>query len=147
MEKFVPATGFQAAAIGGFEAITDFTDVTAKVSLITTSFVASPDIDETTIPANVTEFTQKTSSATPTMTATVDPPGQSLVWPDPAGGWNFQAGAGTYPLTVYGYRVDATGDTFLGCQNIPAQVIENAGEWVLIGVVRVPVSDLPLDGE
>jgi len=141
MESFVPSNDLQTNASATMASITDYTDIACTVKLITVPFVASRDIDPTTIPGNVVEFAVKTSSASPNVITTPGPTASALLWPDPVGGWTFIAGAGTYPLTVYGYRVDNATPVFLGCKNIPAVTLEAAGATLVIGEVSLPISN------
>lgn len=145
MEKIVASAGLQQAATENLVNIGDWTDAAATVRLVTVPFAATPGIDPTTIPGNVTEFLTKTSGASVLIT-TVDPAGQSIFFPEPIGGWTFLSQVGTYPVTVTGYRVDSPLPNFLGCQNIPSQVISGPGQTVLIPLVRIPIGPVIFDG-
>ena len=144
LDKFIASEGFQVAGAGLLESVTDYSDVAGIVKLVTTPFTASKDIDPATIPGNTTEFSAKTSG-TPTAVTTIDPPGRSTLYPEPAGGWTFTPSGGTYPQTVYGYRID-NATNFVGCQNIPPQIIEAAGDTVILGVIRTPIVQTPYQG-
>jgi len=61
------------------------------------------------------------------------------VWEDPAGGWDFVSIGTGFPKTFYGYRIDAVGGEFVGCQNMTPITITAAGEHIILGVIRVPI--------
>jgi len=141
MESFVASDTLEGAAAGAMESIPDFTDSPGTVTLITVPFVASSGIDESTIPGNVVEFVAKVSPAQPTKITTPGPTNYALLWPDPSGGWTWVSQTGTYPVTVYGYRVDSDSPNFCGCKNIQPVVINAAGETLTIGEVSLPIAD------
>jgi len=121
--------------------IADYTDVTGVVGIITVDFVESADIDPTTIPADTATFATKTSSAVPVLLDTPETGGQSLIWPDPAGGWNFLSLQASPSGFAYGYRVTGTAGEFCGCRKFPTAIpIDDADKNVVIGEVRLPVN-------
>ncbi len=146
MDKFIASKALEDLAASEMTGLEDWTDAGATVSLITTGFTASREIDQATIPANTTEMPVLTSVAAPAFIETVDPPGFQLLWEDPLGGWTFLSDAGTYPQTVSGYRVDSAAGNFLGCQNIPPQIIDGPGRTVVLGEVRLPISPTIFEG-
>ncbi len=146
MDRFIASTVFQGVAVEATLNIGSYTDQNCNVTLVTVPFIAAEGIDQSLIPGNITEFTELSSNTLPDLITTIDPPGRSLLWPDPLGGWNFTSIAGTFPVTVTGYRVDSDDGNFLGCQNIPSQVITAAGQSVVLGEIRVPITDPIFEG-
>lgn len=146
MDKFIASLAIQTVAVEATVTLNSYTDQNALVKLVTTVFTADQGIDPSTIPGNVTEFDALDSGDPPALVTTVDPPGKSVLWPDPVGGWTFLSNAGTYPVTVSGYRVDSSDGNFLGCQNIPQQIITGPGQSVVIGEIRLPVTDSIFQG-
>jgi len=141
MEKIIASRGLINELPPFLTQINDYTDVTGVVGIITVDFVESADIDPTTIPADTATFATKTSSAVPALLDTPETGGQSLVWPDPAGGWNFLSLQASPSGFAYGYRVTATAGQFVGCKKFAAAIpIDDADQNVVVGAVRLPVN-------
>jgi len=139
MDRFIASQALQDQARQRMMDIPDWTDAAATVSLVTVPFVATQGIDEATIPANAVEYTPRESAEGPGVVFDSGDQQYYLFYPDPDGGWTFVSEAGTYPLTVYGYRVDIDG-VFLGCQTISPRVVEGTGEYTTLGEVSLPVA-------
>lgn len=117
-------------------------DENGDMELIKAPFTATGTTDlagltQATFPG----YAVKTSAAAPELV--FDPiTGKWLfVWPDPEDGWIWTraSGAGD-PETIYGVRVVG-----FGCFLIPPVLITNEGDSVIIGDIRVPVTDLPFN--
>jgi len=140
MDKFIPSEDLITAQGESSGVITDYTDVTAIVGLITVDFVESKDIDPTTIPAGTATFASITSGSGPAYEWVAEWSKFALVWPEPAGGWDFVSLGASPTGFVYGYRVTATGGNFCGCKKFPLPVaISAAGQHVVLGAIALPV--------
>jgi len=131
---FVAATALNNAVQSGLAAIPDMTDVPVEVGLITVSFVESAGIDESTIPISA-NFAAKTSGVP---VGEIDETGRvALVFPDPVGGWDFPSIGTGFPVTVYGYRVNADDGTFMGCRQITPQTVTAVSQHVVLPTVAL----------
>jgi len=140
MDSFIPSRWLLDLMGEASQALVDLTDVTGIVSLITVDFTESKDIDESEIPADTATFAAKTSGTSPNYVLVPEIGGRALVWPDPAGGWDFTSLQASPSGYAYGYRVDATGGGFVGAKKFPTAVaIAAIGVHVLIGEIALPV--------
>lgn len=141
MDLFTPSEDLLTVAAAAMAGLTDTTDDTAKMGIITVDFTESKTIDESTIPADTATFALKTAGGG---AAYVDVPelgGHCLVWPEPAGGWDFTSLQASPSGFAYGYRVTSLAGTFLGCKKFPLPVpIDAAGQHVFVGEMALPVN-------
>lgn len=141
MDKFIPGVELIDAATIEVSNVTDYTDVTGIVGIITVDFVESKDIDPATIPNDTATFATKVSGTAPTLEWIAEWNKYGLVWPEPAGGWDFVSLGASPTGMAYGYRVTATGGNFLGCKKFPLPIpISAVDQHIVLGTVTLPVS-------
>lgn len=142
MDLFTPSTELAGVAGLAMAGLVDVTDDAAEMGIITVDFVESKGIDESTIPADTATFALKTAGGGAAYTSVPELGGHALIWPDPAGGWNFTSLQASPSGFAYGYRVDSAAGTFLGCKKFPLPVpIGMAGEHVVVGECALPVNE------
>ncbi len=141
MERFIASDLLATLYMAQSAEVTDMTDVTATVKLITVDFIESSAIDQSTIPADVAVAAAKTSADPPSLVDTPETGGKSLLWPPPEAGWNFLSLAASATGFVYGYRVDSIEGNFVGCKKFPIAIpVEDADKTIVIGEVSLPVN-------